>query len=165
MNSPPFIHSFWTNSNCRSISALMKRLIRPRSTPSSSSMPSVQMRAVLDAAPEQSVPSYRGRAFQRCRPRIAATQMRTDRTPQALIVACICEIVATLRIRCDRGIILIGGQIHRTTAAPAPHHFRRHEILMIIGHRCRTATSRRLPDSGEMRPHLDTVCGRPYRFR
>ncbi len=56
MNSPPFIHSFWTNSNCRSMSAWMNRLIRPRSTPSSSSAPVREMRAVLDATPDQPVP-------------------------------------------------------------------------------------------------------------
>lgn len=65
------------------------------------------MRAVLDAAPNQLVPPHLARAFQMRGARVAATE-RTDRAPQALLVAYIAEVVSTLRIRRDSGIILIG---------------------------------------------------------
>jgi len=63
------------------------------------------MRAALDAAPNQPVPP--ARVFQMRGVRVAATEC-TDRAPQALLVACIAEVVSTLRIRRDSGVILIG---------------------------------------------------------
>ena len=90
------------------------------------------MRAVLDAAPDQAVPPHRSRAFQRRRPRVAATQVRTERAAQALIITCIGEVVATLRVRGDREIVLIRRQIDRATTAPTAHHLGRHQILMVF---------------------------------
>ena len=90
------------------------------------------MRAVLDAAPDQPVPPHRGRAFQGRRARVAATQVRTERAPQALVVACIRKVVATLRVRRDRGIVLVGRQIERAPTAPATHHLGRHQFLVVM---------------------------------
>ena len=66
----------------------------------------LEMRAALDAAPNQPVPPHLARAFQMRGARVAATEC-TDRAPQALLVACIAEVVSTLRIRRDSGVILI----------------------------------------------------------
>src|SRR6201989_3006764 len=90
------------------------------------------MRAVLDAAPEQAMTPPCGVAFHRRRPRIAATKVRTYRTPQTVIVAGIGEIVTTFRIRRDRQIILVRRQIKRTAAAPATHHLRRDQLLIML---------------------------------
>jgi len=67
----------------------------------------LEMRAALDAAPNQPVPPHLARAFQMRGARVAATEC-TDRAPQALLGACIAEVVSTLRIRRDSGVILIG---------------------------------------------------------
>src|SRR5580704_3934937 len=68
----------------------------------------LEMRAVLDAAPDQAVPPHSSRPFQGRRARVTATQVRAEGAPQALVVACIREIVATLRVRRDFGVILVG---------------------------------------------------------
>src|ERR1700751_1584845 len=47
-----------------------------------------EMGAVLDSAPEQPVASHCGRTFQRRCPRVAATQVRTERASQALVIIC-----------------------------------------------------------------------------
>jgi hypothetical protein len=79
------------------------------------------MRAALDAAPNQPVPPHLARAFQMRGARVAATEC-TDRAPQALLVACIAEVVSTLRIRRDSGVIpyrAIGRVGNRSASVPS----------------------------------------------
>ena len=76
-----------------------------------------EMRAVLDATPEQPVPLHRCGAFEWRRSRVAPAQVRAEWASPALIVAGIGEVVAALRIRRDRGIVLVGRQIDGAPAA------------------------------------------------
>ena len=131
MNSPPFIHSFWTNSNCRSMSAWMNRLTRPRSTPSSSSAPSARCGPYSTPRRISRCRLHRGRALERRRPRVAAAQVRAERAPQALVVARVGEVVAPMRVRRDRGIVLVGRQVDRAPAPPAAHHLGRDQLLVM----------------------------------
>jgi hypothetical protein len=87
--------------------AWMKRFIRLRSTPIV--LNALFWRCGPYSMPRrnQPVPPHLARAFQMRGARVAATEC-TDRAPQALLVACIAEVVSTLRIRRDSGVILIG---------------------------------------------------------
>src|SRR5690242_2025580 len=89
------------------------------------------MRTVLDAAANQSMPSHCRRALQRRCARVAAPQVRTQWATQALVVAFIREVIATLRVRGDRQIVRLGREIEWAPAPPAAHDFGCYQLLVI----------------------------------
>jgi hypothetical protein len=63
--------------------------------------------------------------------------MGAEGAPQALVISCIGEIIAPVRVGGDRRIVLFGRQVEWATAGPATHDFGRYQIPVI--RHCHTA--------------------------
>ena len=160
MSSPSSIHVDWTNSNWRPRCAPRKRKRSPRSTPSSSRVPSGSERAVARAAPEHAVDPHHGPSLSEGVARVRAPDVASrGRLEPLRIVVAVEEIVVPRGVGAERGVVLHGTERERGAAPPAPHHLGREHLLLVRARRAR------LQETAERRHALVQLAHAPRRCR